>query len=170
MMQDKALSLSYTQIGGLTSILPVAYGKTTACVLFVIQESSLMSQNSKRLRAGAYNSLLSVCKIVYWRVTEQNPVATAQSIQCLYASLCIDANVLVSTYQYSNLICNAAALHHSNLLTTSWKNSACRFDPQFNTLILCSGASKFASGVLGARTSPTILLAGMQTTSIITCR
>ena len=27
MMQDKALALSYTQIGGLTSILPVAYGK-----------------------------------------------------------------------------------------------------------------------------------------------
>lgn len=26
MMQDKALALSYTQIGGLTSILPVAYG------------------------------------------------------------------------------------------------------------------------------------------------
>ena len=26
MMQDKALALSYTQIGGLTSILPVCYG------------------------------------------------------------------------------------------------------------------------------------------------
>jgi len=27
MMQDKALALTYTQIGGLTSILPVCYGK-----------------------------------------------------------------------------------------------------------------------------------------------
>ena len=33
MMQDKALALSYTQIGGLTSILPVAYG--TTCLALV---------------------------------------------------------------------------------------------------------------------------------------
>lgn len=36
MMQDKALTLTYTQIGGLTSILPVCYGKallpTQTCV------------------------------------------------------------------------------------------------------------------------------------------
>ena len=32
MMQDKALALTYTQIGGLTSILPVAYGM--ACLSF----------------------------------------------------------------------------------------------------------------------------------------
>ena len=32
MMQDKALALNYTQIGGLTSILPVAYGNALLTV------------------------------------------------------------------------------------------------------------------------------------------
>jgi len=47
MMQDKALALTYTQIGGLTSILPVCYG--TALLPCVSHNAYTLLSTSQKL-------------------------------------------------------------------------------------------------------------------------
>lgn len=109
MMQDKALALTYTQIGGLTSILPVCYGKallpTQTCVSY--NAYTLLSTGQKMLFVKSMHGMQAqLQELVGYHSTPvhmQQYYSIWQSIQDIQAE--ISEHVLELPSCYPNCIC-----------------------------------------------------------------